>query len=138
EFRARYWALTQLAQSMDSTARAAREFIVLNDPSDHMRQEALRQLSGNDPSSWVIIMSALGDPSDIVRGEAIHAIGRRDSAAAQPIAVDLIRHDRSFYVQGHALDVYNPALASEGTGLLVELTQHGGTLGVRLTAAGRL
>ncbi|HEV8125918.1 MAG TPA: M1 family aminopeptidase [Gemmatimonadales bacterium] len=139
EFRARYWALTQLAQSTDSTARAARQFIVLNDPSDHMRQEALHQLSsGSDSTSWTIVMSALADPSDIVRGEAIHAIGRRDSAAAQPIAVDLIRHDRSFYVQGHALDVYNPSLASEGTALLVELTKHGGSLGVRLTAAGRL
>ncbi|MEP7325270.1 MAG: M1 family aminopeptidase, partial [Gemmatimonadota bacterium] len=139
EFRARYWALTALNGKTDSVAVEARRFIALNDENEHMRQEAVSQLSA-DPAagSRSIVMAALADPSDVVRGEAIHAVGRRDSVAAQAIAVDLIRHDRSFYVQGHALDVYNPVLSPEGTALLIGLTKPGGSLGVRLTAAGRL
>jgi aminopeptidase N len=139
EFRARYWALTQIATVNDSLARAARHFIVLNDPSEHMRTEAIAQLGqDNTPASLAIVRSALGDPSEIVRGEAIHALARLNSDAAQPVAVELIRHDPSFYVQGHALDIYQPAKSPEGTVLLIDRIAHGPSLGVRLTAAGRL
>ena len=139
EFRARYWALTQLDKKPDSAAVEARRFLALSDASEHMRQEAIRQLSADpNPVSRSIVMAGLADPSDLVRGQAIGSIGRMDSAGAQKAAVDLIQHDRSFYVQQQALNIYDPSIAAEGTSLLMDRVKNGGSLGVRLTAAGRL
>ncbi|MEO8200496.1 MAG: M1 family aminopeptidase [Gemmatimonadota bacterium] len=139
EFRARYWALTELDKKTDSVAIEARRFIALNDESEHMRGEALRQLTTDaSPESRAIVLAGLADPSDNVRGEAIRGAARADSAGAQKRAVDLIQHDRSFNVQQQALAVYNPAIAPEGTALLIDRVKNGGSLGVRLTAAGRL
>ena len=140
EFRARYWALQQLARSTDSVAQAARRLIALNDESEWMRLAALRQL-GSDTSaaSRVVVRSALADPSDAVRGGVLQVLAKLDGpAAVQGTAVEFIRHDRSAVVQQVALQVYDPAIAPEGTALLVERVAHGGSIGVRLTAASRL
>ena len=61
-----------------------------------------------------------------------------DSAEVQANAVRLITTDPSFYVQQAALSVYDPAVAPQGTALLVDRVKHGGSLGVQLTAARRL
>ncbi len=73
-----------------------------------------------------------------MRGEAIRGLARTDSSGVQALAVSLIQHDRSFLVQQQALSVYNPSIAPEGNALLLDLVKNGGSLGVRLTAAGRL
>ena len=139
EFRARYWALTALDGKTDSVAGEARRFIALSDENEHMRQEALRQLAADEnPLSRSIVRAGLADPSDLVRGQAIRGVARADTSGAQRLAVDLIQHDRSFYVQQQALSVYDPSIAPEGTALLVDRAKNGGSLGVRLTAAGRL
>ena len=50
----------------------------------------------------------------------------------------LITTDPSFHVQAEALSVYDPALAPQGTALLVDRVHHGGSLSVRLAAAEQL
>jgi aminopeptidase N len=139
DFTARYWALRQLAKSTDSSARGARRLIALNDENAHMRAEAVTQLGADgSPEAARLIRSALVDPASSVRGAAILALGKRDSVSAQSIAVSLIQHDPNAQVQILALNVYNPAIAPEGTALLVERVLHGRSLGIRLTAASRL
>jgi len=140
EFRARYWALQQLDSSTADVARAARRFIALNDESPHMRAEALRQLARDSSAeSRSLVRAGLADPDDGVRQRALISLARLEGAAAvQDEAVELIRHDRSFAVQGTALSVYDPNLSPEGTALLVDRVRNGGSQTVQLTAAGRL
>jgi aminopeptidase N len=139
EFRARYWALAALDGKTDSVARAARQFVALSDPSEHMRQEAIRQLGADrDPLSHSLVLAATADPAENVRGQAIRSLAESDSLGIQPLAVRLIQHDRSFLVQQQALSVYDPNAAAEGNSLLLGLVKNGGSLGIRLTAAGRL
>jgi HEAT repeat protein len=56
----------------------------------------------------------------------------------QAEAVRLISTDPSFHVQEHALMVYDPNVAPQGTALLVDRAAHAGALSVRLAAAERL
>jgi aminopeptidase N len=139
EFAARFWALSRLNGSSDSAAQSARRFIALNDESPHMRQEAIRQL-GRDSSaaSRTIIRAALEDPSSGVRGQAIRTLAVTDTSGIQAIAVAMIQKDPSYSVKQQALQVYDPSLAPEGNGLLLDLIAHGGSAGVRTAAAARL
>ena len=73
-----------------------------------------------------------------MRGQAIRSLAIGDSARVQAEAVRLITTDPSFYAQEAALSVYDPSVAPQGTALLVDRIAHGGSLGVRLTAAQRL
>ncbi|GJG89172.1 aminopeptidase [Gemmatimonadetes bacterium T265] len=139
DFTARWWALGQLAASADTAARAARRLIALNDESSHLRAAAVRQLAGDpSPESEAVVRAALADPSSEVRAATIRALAVRDSAGVQAAAVALIQHDPSTAVQTAALSVYDPALAPEGTALLVDRVAHGGSLGMRGVAASRL
>jgi len=139
DFTARWWAIRQLATSTDTAARFARHFIALNDENENMRAEAVRQL-GNDrsPDAVRIVRSALVDPSSAVRSSAIEALASHDTAGVQATAVSLIEHDPSTAVQVAALSVYDPAIAPQGTALLVDHVLHGGSLGIRTLAAERL
>ena len=74
----------------------------------------------------------------VVRGQAIRSLALGDTAQAQAEAVRLITTDPSFFVQEAALSVYDPAIAPQGTALLIDRSAHGGSLGVRLAAAQRL
>jgi aminopeptidase N len=140
EFRARYWALSALETSTAEAARTARRLIALNDESEHMRQQAVRQLAADSSAaSRAVVRAALADPADPVRAQALRSLTRLEGAAAvQPLAVDLIRHDRSTDVQAAALQLYDPTLAPEGTALLADRTARGLPFGVRLSAASRL
>jgi aminopeptidase N len=139
DFTARYWALRQLEASTDTAAREARRLVALNDENEHMRAAAVRQL-GNDASAEAlsIVRSALVDPSNVVRAVAIESLARRDTAAAQAIAVALIEHDPSAVVQVTALGIYDPSIAPEGSALLVDRVLHGRSLAIRTVAAQRL
>jgi aminopeptidase N len=138
DFTARYWALQQLEGSTDSAAAAARRLIALNDENPHLRATAVRQL-GADASteSRSVVRSALADPSGPVRVTALGSLARRDSLGAQAIAVELIEHDQSEYVQAVAIGVYDPRIAPQGTALLVDRVSRGG-LFLRGQAAERL
>jgi HEAT repeat protein len=139
DFTARWWALRQLDKSTDPAARDARHLVALNDANPHMRSEALRQL-GSDASSesMTIVRSALEDPVGEVRASAIGALAHLDSGAVQATAVALIEHDPSAIVQVSALQVYDPAIATQGTALLVDRLRHGRSLAIRQVAAQRL
>lgn len=139
DFTARYWALRQLRGVTDSVARDARRLIVLNEESEHLRVEALRQLATDtSDESGRIVRSALADPAGMVRAAAIDALTRRDTAAAQATVVDLIEHDPSAIVQVSALTDYDPSIAPQGTALLVERVRHGRSGTIRNVAARRL
>ena len=141
DFTARWWALAQLAAvgPSDSAARDARRLVALNDESPHLRAEALRQLAADTTrASQTVVRAALADPSSEVRAATLRALAARDSAGVQATAVSLITHDPSAAVQAAALSVYDPALAPEGTALLVDRVRRGGSLDVRGTAASRL
>jgi aminopeptidase N len=132
----RWWALSALDSASAPVARDTRRFIALNDPVDQMRAEAVRQLGTHDrASSEDMLQASLGDPSGSVRGAAIRALATGDTAQVQAEAARLITTDPSFYVQQAALSVYDPAVARQGTALLVDRSAHGGSIGVRLTAA---
>ena len=139
DFTARWWALRQLDTSTEPVAREARQLIALNDPNDHMRAEAVRQL-GADASAGAlaIVRAALRDPSGAVRAAAITSLARRDTVGAQATAVALIEHDPSAAVQVAALGVYEPGAASGGTALLVDRVRRGRSLAIRTAAARRL
>ena len=135
----RWWALTTLDSSSAPAARDARRLIALSDAVPEMRAEAIRQLGTHDrATSRDLIAASLGDPAGLVRGGAIQALAIGDIAASQAEAVRLITTDPSFYVQTAALSVYDPAVAPQGTALLVDRITHGGSADVRLTAAQRL
>jgi HEAT repeat protein len=139
DLAARWWALSALDSSSAPVARDARRFIALNDPVAEMRAEAIRQIGTHDRStSHDVLASSLGDPSGLARGQAIRSLAIGDTAAVQGEAVRMITTDPSFYVQAAAVSVYDPASAPQGTALLVDRIQHGGSLGVRVGAAERL
>jgi aminopeptidase N len=139
DFTARYWALGKLATSTDTAATNARRFIVLNDPNEHMRAEAVRQLGGESTDDAIaLVRGALSDPSSGVRATAIDAWGRRDAVGAQATIVSLIEHDPNDEVQRSAIGVYDPTISTRGTALLVDRLLHGGAIGIRATAASRL
>lgn len=139
EFAARFWALSALDSSKTAAARDARRFIALNEPSENLRSEAIRQIGLRDAEgSRDVLLAALGDPSGEVRGRAICALAIGDTAAVQAEAVRLITTDPSYQTQVQALSVYDPSRAPEGTGLLVDLIKNGGSLRVQAAAAERL
>jgi len=135
----RWWALSALDSVSAPVASDTRRLIALNDPVAQMRAEAIRQLGTHDSRTGRDLLSAaLADPSGLVRGQAIRSLAIGDTARVQAEAVRLITTDPSFYVQQHALMVYDPAIASQGTALLVDRAAHGGSMAVRLEAAQRL
>jgi aminopeptidase N len=139
DLSARWWALSALDSASAPVTRDARRLIALNDPIAQMRAEAIRQLGTHDRNtSRDVLEASIGDPSGLVRGEAIRSLAGGDTAHVQASAVRMITTDPSFYVQEAALSVYDPAVAPQGTALLVDRIAHGGSLGVRLTAAQRL
>ena len=139
DFTARWWALTQLAASTDTAARDARRLIALNDESSHLRAEAVRQLARDaSAESQIVVRSAVADPSSEVRSAAIRTLAAHDSIGVQPLAVSLIQHDPSVTVQTAAYSVYDPAVAPEGTALLVDRVRRVGPLYARAAAAERL
>ena len=138
DFTARWWALRELAGSTDSLARDARRFIALNEANEHLRAEAVRQLMNDGAAGSVaVVRAALADPSSDVRAHAIVSLATRDTAAVQVHALTLIRTDRDDEVKAAALGVYDPAIAVEGTSVLVDAVRHG-AFPVRAAAARRL
>ena len=139
DFTARWWALAQLARVTDTAARDARRLIALNDESPHLRAEAVRQLAQDaSAESETVVRSALADPSSEVRSAAIGSLARRDSVGVQATAVALIEHDPSVAVRTAAYAVYDPAIAPQGTALLVDRVTRVGPLFARAAAAERL
>ncbi len=139
DLSARWWALAALDGSSSPAAREARRLIALNERVPELRQEAIRQIGMHDASASAdLLRAALGDESSIVRAQAIRSLSLADSATVQEEAVRLITSDPSFAVQEAALSVYDPSIAKEGTTPLLDRIAHGGSHGVRTSAAERL
>jgi len=139
DLSARWWALVTLDSSSTAAAKETRRFVSLNERMPELRAEALRQIGKHD---WAtgrdMLQASLRDPSSLVRSAAIKALAAGDTGAVQLQAVAMINTDPSFAVRAAALRVYDPAIAPQGTALLVDCIQHGGALEVRVAAAERL
>ena len=110
EFGARNWALRALAKTTDSTAQAARRFIVLNERDPILREEALNQIGHNkETASLAVARSALRDQSGPVRAAALTAVAVFDSAGAQALALDLLVNDPFEGVRQEAAGLLDPA-----------------------------
>ena len=139
DLSARWWALATLDSSNAAPARDTRRFVALNEHVPELRAEAIRQIGTHDATaSRDIVQASLRDPSSLVRGAAIRALAAGDTAAVQATAVAMIMTDPSYAAQDAALSVYDPAIAPQGTALLVDRIARGGALEVRVRAAARL
>jgi aminopeptidase N len=139
DLSARWWALATLDSSSAPAAKETRRFVSLNERVPELRAEAIRQIGEHDwATSRDMLQASLRDPSSLVRSAAIDALASGDTGAVQSQAVAMINTDPSFAVREAALHVYDPAIAPQGTALLVDCIQHGGALEVRVAAAERL
>ncbi len=136
DFSARYWALDQLAQSTDSTAAAARRFIVLNEHDADLRRMALRQLGGDAaPGGITVARSALRDPDGGVRAQAIQTLAQLDTAAARTAADSMAGTDPSNRVRYQALRIFARLAGAAALPDLLAAVKPGNPLTVRFSAA---
>jgi aminopeptidase N len=138
EFGARNWALRSLEKTTDSTAEAARRFIVLNEREATLRGEALRQIGQTrNPANQAVARSALRDPAGSVRSAALQTVAAYDSAVVIPIAREMLQSDPSDEVREQAAGLLDPA-DPVGFDLLLARTGPGWPMGLRQTAAFRI
>ena len=87
DVRGREWALSQLASVRDTTAAAARRFVVLNEQRAELRQAALGQMTADsNAATRAVVASALRDPDGSVRAAALVTLQALDGAAATAAA----------------------------------------------------
>lgn len=138
EFGARNWALRSLEKTTDSTADAARRFIVLNEREATLRGEALRQIGQTrHPANQAVARSALRDPAGSVRSAALQTVAAYDSAGVIPIAREMLQSDPSDEVREQAAGLLDPA-DPVVFDLLLARTGPGWPMGLRQTAAFRI
>jgi aminopeptidase N len=139
EWAARNWALRQLEGSDASEAASARRFIVLNEHSESLREEAVRQLKADrSEDARRIVASALHDPSSGVRAAALAVIAGFDTAAAQPVVREMMLHDPNDHVQSVAVGLYDPTRGADGLAPLLERLTPAYASTIRGSAAVRL
>lgn len=138
EWAARNWALRQLEGSEAPEAVEARRFIVLNEHSESLREEAVHQLAADrSGDSRRIVTSALHDPSSEVRAAALAAVAGYDTAAAQPVVREMMLHDPNYHVQSVAVGLFDPARDADGLALLLERLTPAYVTSIRAAAAVR-
>jgi aminopeptidase N len=134
DVRGRQWALGQLATVRDSTAAAARRFIVLNEQRGELRVTALQQMTADsNAAARDVAYSALRDPDGSVRAAALVALRARDAAAALTAATALWASDPSNTVRQAALAIIARARGKDALDLLLGAAVDQ-PLGTRLTA----
>ncbi|MGE5743232.1 MAG: M1 family aminopeptidase [Gemmatimonadota bacterium] len=135
DVRGRDWALRQLATVHDSTAQAARRFVVLSEHQAELRQLALEAMGGDSSDATrAVLRSALRDPDGSVRGAALNALAALDQAAAVPAATAMYASDPSDAARQSALGVVARAQAPVALTLLVTASGPDQPLGTRFTA----
>jgi aminopeptidase N len=136
EFAARYWALSQLAESRDTAAVRARRFIVVNEHDPALRRAALAQMVRDSAAVGVdLVRSALRDPDSQVRTRALQTLAVLDTAAAHAAARPILEADPNNSVRAAALRLI---AAREGAGalpLLLDAVRPGQPVGLRFAAA---
>ncbi|HET8650933.1 MAG TPA: HEAT repeat domain-containing protein, partial [Gemmatimonadales bacterium] len=137
DFAARNWALHALEGSTDSSAVAARQFIVLNEHEPSLRALALSQLTDDSKLTHQVVMSALADQASDVRAGALRALAQIDSATARREALRMYRNDPSTYVHAVALTYYARLAGPAADSMLVDATAPG-PLMVRQSAVAEL
>ena len=134
DVRGREWALRQLASVRDSTAAAARRFLVLNEPRAELRQAALEQMAGDsNAAARAVAASALRDPDGTVRATALGTLRALDGTTAATAASTLYATDPSDAVRQAALAIVAQAKGKDALDLLLGAAVDQ-PLGIRLTA----
>ena len=139
DVRGRDWALRQLATAHDSTAQAARRFVVLSEHQAELRHLAL-QAMGSDSSAATraVLRSALRDPEGMVRGAALAALAALDQPTAAAAAAQMYATDPSDAARQAALGVVARAQGAGALDLLVAAVGPDQPIGTRFTAVGYL
>ncbi|HJP57990.1 MAG TPA: M1 family aminopeptidase [Gemmatimonadales bacterium] len=139
DWAARNWALRALAGSTDSSAVAARRFVLLNERSPTLRAVAVSQMATDrSPAGLDAVRSALRDPESGVRASALVAFFRLDSAAAGPVAKAMMDTDPNDAVRATALTAYARAAGTAAVPALIAATAVGLPTNNRATAAVQL
>ena len=139
DVRGRDWALRALAAAHDSTAQAARRFVVLSEHRAELRQLALEAMGGDSSDATrSVLRSALRDPEGGVRAAALRALAALDQPAAATAAGRLFATDPSEAVRQSALGVIARAQGPEALDVLVATTGPDQPITTRFTAAGFL
>ena len=96
DVRGRDWALRALADAHDSTAQAARRFVVLSEYMPQLRQLALEAMGADSSDATrAVLRAALRDPDGGVRAGALGALAGLDQTAAVAAATALYPTDPS-------------------------------------------
>jgi aminopeptidase N len=133
--RGRDWALRALATAHDSTAQAARRFVVLSEHMAELRQLALEAMGADSsPATRAVLRAALRDPDGVVRAGALGALAALDHAGAVAAATALYPNDPSDAVRQSALTVIAEAQGPDALDLLIAATAPDQPLGTRGTA----
>lgn len=136
EFAARYWALSQLAESRDTSAVQARRFIVLNGHDPALRRAALGQMVRDSaPDGVGIVRSALRDPDSDVRARALQTLAVLDTAGARAAARRMLEADPNSSVRASALRLAAARDGARALSALLEAVRPGQSLNLRLAAA---
>ena len=136
---ARNWALRELSDSQDSSAVAARHFIVRNERMAELRVEALRQMMHDATTEGAdVARTALRDPDGSVRAQALQTLGTLEPQGIAETAMAMYRTDPEVDVRQAALGVYAGASGASAVPVLEEATQPGLPLGIRSVAASAL
>ena len=104
DVRGRQWALQQLAPDHDSTAAAARRFVVLNEHRAELRTLALGTMThDSSDATHAVVLAALRDADGPTRATALTTLSALDPATAVAISPGLFATDPSNAVRGAAL-----------------------------------
>jgi aminopeptidase N len=135
DVRGRDWALSQLAGVKDSTAAAARRFIVLNEQRPELRSTALQQMAGdNNPASHDVAAQALRDPDGSVRAAGLQALFALDTTAAAKAASGIYATDPNNNARHAALSVLAQVRGPDALDLLTNAVAPGQPFQLRLNA----
>ena len=121
DVRGRAWALGQLAAVRDTTAQAARRFIVLNEQRSELRVTAALQLAtDSNAASRGVAASALRDPDGSVRAAALAALRALDGdAGIAAAATSMWTSDPSNTVRQASLGIIARAKGKDALDLLL-------------------
>jgi hypothetical protein len=133
---ARAWALAALAGSDDSTAVAARRFLVLNEQQPALRVAALRQMDHDTaPEGLAVVRGALRDPDADVRSRALATLESLAPDGIGPVALAMYRTDPAVSARAAGLAIYARNAGPAALSTLLEAAAPGKALDIRAVAA---
>ena len=139
DIRGRQWALVQLAGSHDAVAAEARRFVLLNEHTEWLREEAVRGMArDSSAASRSVVASALRDPEPAVRAAALGTLTRLDAAAGLAAATTMYPTDPNDGVRSAALLTIGRAKGREALDMLIAASATGQSLNMRANAASLL